>query len=113
MKRAGNLAKKTLVFILFVFLTAGAAQGATFTVTKTAGTNDGMCDADYSLRAAIAQVNANTAGGVTHRIEFSTLFNFPSTFAGASQSVVAVSDSLSDVDFTALEITSFGKPPDD
>ena len=35
------------------------ALGATFTVTKTADTNDGTCDADCSLREAIIAANAN------------------------------------------------------
>ena len=40
---------------------AAALQGAatTFTVTKTADTNDGTCDADCSLREAITDANAN------------------------------------------------------
>ena len=33
--------------------------GMTFTVTKTADTNDGVCDADCSLREAITAANAN------------------------------------------------------
>ena len=40
---------------------AAVLQGAatTFTVTKTADTNDGTCDADCSLREAITDANAN------------------------------------------------------
>ncbi len=40
---------------------AAVVQGAatTFTVTKTADTNDGTCDADCSLREAITAANAN------------------------------------------------------
>lgn len=47
-------------FILMLLLIAGfrgAAFGATFTVTKTADTNDNVCDADCSLREAIAAAN--------------------------------------------------------
>src|ERR1051325_9972957 len=40
-----------------VFITP--AYAATFTVTKTADTNDGVCDADCSLREAISAANAN------------------------------------------------------
>jgi uncharacterized repeat protein (TIGR01451 family)/CSLREA domain-containing protein len=36
-----------------------SAPTATFTVTKTADTNDGFCDADCSLREAIGAANAN------------------------------------------------------
>jgi CSLREA domain-containing protein len=35
------------------------AQASTFTVTKTADTNDGTCDADCSLREAVGAANAN------------------------------------------------------
>jgi CSLREA domain-containing protein len=37
---------------------AGTASAATFTVTKTADTNDGVCDADCSLREAVVAANA-------------------------------------------------------
>jgi LPXTG-site transpeptidase (sortase) family protein len=37
-----------------VFLPSGTARAATLTVTKAADTNDGVCDADCSLREAIA-----------------------------------------------------------
>src|SRR5512143_2212057 len=40
-----------------VFVTP--ARAATFTVTKTADTNDGVCDADCSLREAISAANAS------------------------------------------------------
>jgi len=38
--------------------TARPAYPATFTVTKTADTNDGACTADCSLREAIVAANA-------------------------------------------------------
>jgi CSLREA domain-containing protein len=46
---------------LFLFATgaAAAASAANFTVTKTADTADGACDADCSLREAIGAANAN------------------------------------------------------
>ncbi|WKZ35840.1 MAG: class F sortase [Anaerolineales bacterium] len=48
---------------LLISLVGGAisvtpARAATFTVTKTADTNDGICDVDCSLREAIAAANA-------------------------------------------------------
>jgi CSLREA domain-containing protein len=48
-------------FLLLVMLlgTVCAAQAMTFTVTKTADTNDGSCDADCSLREAIIAANNN------------------------------------------------------
>lgn len=68
-----------LILLTSLFLSAGFAKGATFVVTKTADTNDGVCDADCSLREALIAVNANTSGGVIHRIEFSSLFDAPQT----------------------------------
>ena len=58
-----------IVCILFVALltigldakNANHAQAVTYTVTKTADTNDGACDADCSLREAI--ISANNAPG--------------------------------------------------
>ena len=38
----------------------GLAGAATFTVTKTADTNDGTCDADCSLREAVVAANTGT-----------------------------------------------------
>ncbi len=53
----------------FVFCLAQAAFSATYTVTKIADTNDGMCNADCSLREAIAAANLTTDNDA---IEFST-----------------------------------------
>ena len=41
-----------------LLLAPNAAYAATFTVTKTADTADGTCDADCSLREAISAANA-------------------------------------------------------
>jgi CSLREA domain-containing protein len=71
--------KNTLTSILLcaLFLLFGFAQTAqaatTWVVTKTADTNDGVCDADCSLREAIAvSQNGDT-------INFSSLFDTPQT----------------------------------
>lgn len=67
-----------LILAIFagLFLTA-SAQAATYTVTKTADTNDGVCNADCSLREAIAAANGTTAADV---IEFdATVFNVQQT----------------------------------
>ncbi len=50
--------------------------GAVYTVTKIADTNDGTCDADCSLREAVAAANG-TADNDT--IIFASLFNTPQT----------------------------------
>ncbi len=52
--RSVNLLTLGLLFFLTV-----SASAATFTVTKVADTNDGVCDSDCSLREAIAAANAD------------------------------------------------------
>ncbi len=52
---------KSIPLLLTVLLLATDLRAATFTVTKTADTNDGICDPDCSLREAITAANA--AGG--------------------------------------------------
>ncbi len=52
----GLMVVSTVLLALLGVLVAGGvrpAYGAAFTVTKTADTNDGSCDADCSLREAI------------------------------------------------------------
>ncbi|HMS09159.1 MAG TPA: CSLREA domain-containing protein, partial [Pyrinomonadaceae bacterium] len=58
-------------FLLLTFLSV-SAFAATFTVTKIEDTNDGTCDADCSLREAVAAANAAGSDDV---IEFSSLFD--------------------------------------
>ena len=58
--RPRTMVQRTLTIAAVVMLTALAAHaGTTFTVTKTADTNDGTCDADCSLREAIIAANTN------------------------------------------------------
>ena len=47
-----------LVLALFVLSSPALSGSTTLTVTKTADTNDGACNADCSLREAIVQANA-------------------------------------------------------
>ncbi len=69
---------RMLLFNAFLLLfLAAAAQAATFTVTKTADTNDGVCDADCSLREAFAAANATDSADT---IEFdAAVFSIPQT----------------------------------
>src|SRR5262249_37360898 len=60
----------------------------TFTVTKTADTNDGTCDADCSLREAIAAANPNPAAA-TVAIPAGT---YTLTIAGAHEDANATGD---------------------
>jgi CSLREA domain-containing protein len=58
--------KKIIIFICLVFflMLSNMGQAAAFTVTKTADTNDGTCDADCSLREAIIAANAAAGADV-------------------------------------------------
>ena len=63
-----------VLLVLFLCLfAAGYARAATLTVTKIEDTNDAVCDADCSLREAVAAA----ASGDT--VVFSPLFNTPQT----------------------------------
>lgn len=53
--------RRSALIILLLFVLGTAASGATFTVTKTADTNDGVCDLDCSLREAV--IAADTGDG--------------------------------------------------
>ncbi len=57
-KRSGKLFSRLVYgFFLILCLTA-SSNAATLIVTKTADTNDGVCDADCSLREAVVVANA-------------------------------------------------------
>jgi len=64
---------KALTLVVFITCAAGGARAATWTVTKTQDTNDGVCSADCSLREAVDVANSGDT------IVFSTLFNSPQT----------------------------------
>ncbi|MGI8641285.1 MAG: Ig-like domain repeat protein, partial [Pyrinomonadaceae bacterium] len=65
-----------------------AAPNATFTVTKTADTNDGACNADCSVREAVIAAN-NAAGADMISIPSGT---FQLTIAGANENASATGD---------------------
>jgi CSLREA domain-containing protein len=83
MKKVWELPKKTFVWLAFLVLSA-AVNAAAFTVTKTADTNDGVCNADCSLREAFAAAETN-GSGVLQRIEFSAFFDTPRTIELSSR----------------------------
>lgn len=62
---------KVLALVIFFMFAAGGARAATWMVTKTQDTDDGVCDADCSLREAISV--SNTGDNVV----FSSLFSTP------------------------------------
>ncbi|HSA60517.1 MAG TPA: DUF4215 domain-containing protein [bacterium] len=55
---------KHIVILTVFLLWSGASWAATFTVTKTADTADGTCNADCSLREAISASNATSTNDV-------------------------------------------------
>lgn len=83
----------SIVFVLVLLAgSSSAIFGATYTVTKTADTSDGLCDADCSLREAVIVANG-TADNDT--IVFSALFNSPQTITlGGTEIVFANNGTL-------------------
>lgn len=69
---------RILLGFVFLLSLASTVFSATFTVTKTADSNDGMCDADCSLREAIAAANAASSDDV---------IDFDATVFGTAQTV--------------------------
>ena len=66
-----------LAIIALCLVAAGTSSAATFVVTKLSDTNDGVCDADCSLREAVAAANAAATDDI---IDFhSTVFGGPRT----------------------------------
>ena len=71
--KARSLILGFILFLLLGWAASNTLAGNILTVTKAADTADGVCDADCSLREAVA---AAAAGGT---IVFSKLFNSPQT----------------------------------
>jgi uncharacterized delta-60 repeat protein/CSLREA domain-containing protein len=71
----------------------------TLTVTKTADTNDGVCNSDCSLREAIAAANANVE---------SSQINFDAQIFGVPQTITLSSDELVIADNHRLTINGTG-----
>jgi len=70
----------------FLLLTSIAATAATLTVTKTADTNDNVCNSDCSLREAIAMANASPSADT---IVFDpAIFSTPQTITLVSGTLV-------------------------
>ena len=72
------MSKFARIFALtcLVFSFCASASAVTYTVTKTADTSDGACDADCSLREAVTAANGTVDNDT---IAFSSLFNSAQT----------------------------------
>ena len=93
------LVLRSIALFLITFSLAGFASAATFTVTKTADTNDGACNADCSLREALVAANAAPNADV---IEFeATVFSTP-------QTIVLNGTNLTIAELTSLTINGPG-----
>lgn len=101
-----RLAQVFVVCLVLGFLVVmpSQAQAATFTVNKTADTNDGTCDADCSFREAVAAANANPGADT---IEFNIptsdpgwdTAEFPNAFKLAiSTQPISINDSETTID---------------
>ena len=76
---------KTFLSFCFALCFAQAAFSATYTVTKIADTNDGACDADCSLREAVAAAAATVDNDT---IQFSALFNQAQTITLSGTDII-------------------------
>lgn len=84
---------------LFVLCLSQFSYSATYTVTKTADTNDGVCNADCSLREAVAAANATP--------DNDTIVFDASAFAG-SQTITLAGTEIVIVNNGSLAITGTG-----
>jgi CSLREA domain-containing protein len=99
--RASSIVILALLVATALFLTTGdSARAANFTVTKTADTNDGTCNADCSLREAITAAEA--AGG-SDTVVFS-----PGVFPAGAPATIALGSELPTSSDTAIDGTGAG-----
>jgi CSLREA domain-containing protein len=80
------------------------APTAIFTVTKTADTNDGVCNADCSLREAVAGANASPGSTV----QFGLAGTFQLTINGAAEGGFCQSPGTGDLDISGNNTTITG-----
>lgn len=88
MKKLPNLDFRFFKFLWLTLIIVGlngAAFSATFTVTKTADTSDNVCDADCSLREAVAAANAAASDDV---------INFDAIAFATTQTITLVNGQL-------------------
>ena len=103
----------TLIVLATLWAWPGTAQGASLDVTKTADTDDGACDADCSLREAIAAALAGDTINVpigTYTLTMGTelIINVDLTLTGAGSGDTIIQAAASSADATSrvFNITS-------
>ena len=101
-----------LIFLATLWAWSGTAQGATLTVTKTADTDDGVCDVDCSLREAIATAMSgdtiNIPTGTYTLIlgtELTINTNLTLNGAGPGDTIIQAATSSADATSRVLNIT--------
>jgi CSLREA domain-containing protein len=85
--------------LLLIVACAVEASAATFTVTKTADTDDGVCDADCSLREAIAAANSASSDD---------LVNFDATVFNVARTITLSGNEISILGIGTLTINGTG-----
>ncbi len=98
------LAALMVVMLAVAALPVGPAYAATFTVSKTADTNDGTCDADCSLREALVAANATAGADIITLVSGST---YTFSLAGAGEDASATGD-LDVTDAAGVTINTSG-----
>ena len=89
--------------LVWILLAPPRASAATFTVTKTADTNDGVCNTDCSLREAI--IAANTSPGPDSIIVPNGIYTLTIPGVGEGAAAIGDLDILGDVTITGSGAT--------
>lgn len=87
-----EMIKRLLIGCFAMLLLAFSAGAATLTVSKTADTNDGTCDADCSFREAIVAANTSAENDI---IIFGALFASPQVITMTAETIITNSGTLS------------------
>ncbi len=98
---------KSFVVFIFVFVMAQMSFAAVYTVTKTADTDDGVCNSDCSLREAISAANASPSDDVID-FDFNVFVNPQTIILSGSELVIANNGTLRISGFTADRLTIDG-----
>lgn len=92
---------RILVGVLFIICLAQGIFAATYTVTKVADTSDGTCDADCSLREAIAAAGTTADNDV---IAFAALFNTAQTITLSGTDLIINNNGTLTINGTGADI---------